>query len=79
MATHNVHIPDDLLNAVIVAAQAEGRTPEELLAHAVGQYLAHRDLDDLVARGRAYSRHLNRKPSDVLRLIQESRNEQLGR
>ena len=79
MAANNAHIPGDLLNAVSAAAQAEGKTADELLAEAARRYLAHKELDGLVERGRSYSRRLNRKPSDVLRLIEESRNEQRGR
>ena len=79
MATNNAHIPDDLLTAVNAVAQAEGKTIDDILAEAARRYLAHKELDDLVERGRSYSQRLDRKPSDVARLIQESRTEQRGR
>jgi len=68
MATNNAHIPDDLMTALRAAARAEGKTAD-----------AHKELDDLVERGRSYSRRLGRKPSDVARLIQETRAGQRGR
>ena len=48
---NNVHIPDQLLSAMNVAAQAEGKTADELLADAARRYLAHKELDDLVESG----------------------------
>ena len=65
MATNNLHIPDDLLNAATAIAQADGKTTDELAADAVRRYLAHRKLGYTEA--------------DVPRLIAESRREQRGR
>lgn len=79
MATNNAHLPDDLLVALTAAAQAEGKTTAEILAEAVQRYLAHKELDGLVERGRSYAERLGRKPSDVARLIRESRTGEHGR
>ena len=76
MATqNNLHVPDDLLNAVNEAARADGVSTEELAADALRRYLAHRKLDELGRYGREQSRRLGYTEEDALRLIAESRNE----
>ena len=42
MATNNLHIPDDLLNAANIAALAEGKTTDELAADALRRYLVQK-------------------------------------
>ncbi|PWU05148.1 MAG: hypothetical protein C5B51_15310 [Terriglobia bacterium] len=80
MATlNNLHVPDDLLNAVNEAARADGVTAEELAADALRRYLAHRKLEDLGEYGREQSRRLGITEDDIPGLIAESRNEPRGR
>ncbi|HJT88750.1 MAG TPA: hypothetical protein VJ732_12860 [Bryobacteraceae bacterium] len=80
MATHNnLHVPDDLLNAVNEAARADGITTEELAADALRRYLAHRKLEALSQYGRDQARRLGYTEDDVPRLISDSRNETRGR
>jgi metal-responsive CopG/Arc/MetJ family transcriptional regulator len=80
MATRdNLHIPDDLLNAVNEAASAEGKTTDEIAADALQRYLAHRKLEELRKYGREQSRRLGYTEADVPRLIAESRRENRGR
>ena len=80
MATqNNLHIPDDLLSAVNEAANAEGKTTDELAAHALQRYLAHRKLEELGKYGREQSRRRGYTEADVPRLIAESRRENRGR
>ena len=79
MATNNLHIPDDLLNAATAIAQADGRTTDEPAADALRRYLAHRKLDELGKYGREQARKLSYTEADVARLIAESRREQRGR
>ena len=80
MAVQNkVHIPDDLLSAMHEAARADGKTPDELAADALQQYLAHRKLEELGKYGREQSRWLGLTEYDVPRLIAESRRGSPGR
>jgi hypothetical protein len=79
MATNNLHIPDDLLNAATAVAQADGKTTDELAADAMRRYLAHRKLDELGKYGRGQARKLGYTEADVPRLIAESRREQRDR
>ena len=75
VATNNLHIPDELLNAATVIAQADGKTTDELAADALRRYLAHRKLDELGEYGRERARKLGYTEADVPRLIAESRRE----
>jgi hypothetical protein len=80
MATrNNLHIPDDLLSAVNEAANAEGKTTDELAADVLQRYLAHRKLEELGKYGREQSRRRGYTEADVPRLIAESRRENRGR
>jgi hypothetical protein len=80
MATeNNLHIPDDLLRAVIEAATADGKTTDELAADALRRYLAHWQLEELGKYGRERSRRLGYAEADIPRLIAESRQENRGR
>jgi hypothetical protein len=76
MATgNNLHIPDDLLNAVCEAAAADGRSTDDVAAEALRRYLAHRKLAEIGEYGRGQSESLGYTEADVLRLIDESRRE----
>ena len=77
MATNNLHIPDDLLTVASAAAQADGKTTDELAADALRRYLAHRKLDELGKFGREQARKLGYTEAGVPRLIAESRREQV--
>jgi len=70
---NNVHIPDDLRSAMNTAAQAEGKTADELLAEAARRYLAHKELDDLVARGRTHAERAGRTPAEAVRAVRDLR------
>ena len=70
---NNVHIPDELLNAVNVAAQAEGKTADELLTEAASRYLAHKELEDLVARGSTHAMRAGRTPADAVAAVRDIR------
>jgi len=59
MAANNVHIPDDLLSEMNAAAQAQGKTADDLVAEAARLYLEPRSLDDLAAHGR-HAKHAGR-------------------
>jgi hypothetical protein len=52
---NNVHIPEELLNKLTAAAEAQGTTADELLAAAAHRFLEHKQLDELAARGRMYA------------------------
>jgi hypothetical protein len=76
MASQNtVHIPDDLLTAVSAAAQAEGKTADDLLAEAARRYLEHKELDELVERGRRHAARTGRRPSEAVMAVRDIRRE----
>jgi metal-responsive CopG/Arc/MetJ family transcriptional regulator len=70
---NNVHIPDKLLSAMNAAAQAEGKTADELLAEAARRYLAHKELDDLVARGRTHAERVGRTHAEAVTAVRDIR------
>jgi hypothetical protein len=70
---NNVHIPEKLLSAMNAAAQAVGKTADELLAEAARRYLAHKDLDDLVTRGRTHAGRAGRTPADAVTAVRDIR------
>ena len=73
MAANNVHIPDDLLNEMNAAAQAQGKTADDLVAEAARLYLEHKTLDDLAARGRAHAECAGRSASDAVAAVRDIR------
>jgi hypothetical protein len=73
MQNNTITLPEELQSQMEAAAIAEGRSLTEVYTEAAQRYLAHRHLDDLGRRGHAYAVAQGRKPSDVLRLIEESR------
>jgi hypothetical protein len=70
---NNVHIPDNLLSAMSVAAQAEGKTADEVLAEAARRYLAHKELDDLVESGRTHAERVGRTPAEAVTTVRDIR------
>jgi hypothetical protein len=76
MEKNNVRVSDAVLAAMREAAQ--GEDVNGLFEIAAQRLLAHRRLDDLASRGRKYAQALGRRPSDTVRLVRESRNEQRG-
>lgn len=73
MAANNVHIPDDLLSEMNAAAQAQGKTADDLVAEAARLYLEHRALDDLAVRGRAHAERTGRSASDAVAAVRDIR------
>jgi len=70
---NNVHIPDKLLSAMSAAAQAEGKTADELLVEAACRYLAHKELDNLAARGRTHAARAARTPAEAAGAVRDIR------
>jgi len=70
---NNARIPDELLTAVNAAAEAEGKTSDDLLAEAARRYLEHKKLDDLVARGRIHAQRTGRRSSDSVTAVRAIR------
>jgi hypothetical protein len=70
---NNVHIPDELLSAMNAAAKAEGKTADDLLAEAARRYLEHKELDDLVGRGRRHAERSDHRPSDAVKAVRDVR------
>lgn len=77
----NVHLnlPTDLAAEMEATAAAEGKTPDELYQTAAQRFLAGRKLHELAEYGQAKAKSLGYQESDVMRLIEESRQEQRGR
>jgi len=73
MAANNIHIPDDLLSEMNAAAQAQGKTADDLVAEAARRYLDHKALDDLAARGSAHAKRAGRRASDAVAAVREVR------
>jgi hypothetical protein len=71
----NVCVSQKLLADMSAAAQAEGKTTDELFEEAARRLLEHRGLDALAERGREHARALGRQRSDAVRLTREFRAE----
>lgn len=55
--TVTISLSDDIQAQLEAAARADGKSVGEVYEEAAKRYFAHRDLDDLGARGRAYAKH----------------------
>ena len=76
----NIALAEDVFERVREQAQAEGKTPDEIVQEAAVRLLDARQtvgsLRSFVARNRARAEAMGLKESDVPRLIAESRAEQ---
>jgi hypothetical protein len=70
---NNAHIPEELLTAVNAAAQAEGKTADDLFAEAARRYLEDKERDELVERGRSHAARTGRRPSDAVAAARDIR------
>jgi len=75
----NVRLSEGLLAKIANAAQAENRTPDELLEDAAELYLKNRRWQKLLEFGEQNARDLGLTAEDVPRLIEEARYEQKER
>ena len=75
----SISLPEDLLAGIKVAAEAEHRSVDAVLAEAVQRYLEDRSWTRLLDYGAERARGLGIKESDIDRLIAESRAEQRNR
>jgi hypothetical protein len=75
---NNVHVSEDILEAMSREALASGEDVGRLFDRAADQFLAHRQIDELAAIGEGHARRLGLKPSDVVRLVREDRKQQRG-
>ena len=75
----NVAVPDDLLAQLESAAQAQGKTVDELIEDVARRHLARVRLDRFVHRNEERARELGINEEDVPRVIEEWRQEQHGR
>jgi hypothetical protein len=73
MAANNIHIPDDLLTEMNEAAQAQGKTADDLVTEAARRYLERKALDDLAARGRIHAQRAGRHESDAVAAVRDVR------
>jgi hypothetical protein len=75
----NVHIPDDLLAELRARAQAEGRTLDEIVEHALRAGLNERAWQDLLAYGRERGQASGISEEQVPEVVKEWRREQWER
>jgi metal-responsive CopG/Arc/MetJ family transcriptional regulator len=68
-------LPPEMREAIEEVARTENRQPGELVEEAVRQYLKDRHWHSLVTYGQERAHSLSYQPSDVNRLIAESRSE----
>jgi Arc/MetJ-type ribon-helix-helix transcriptional regulator len=71
----NVTVPEELLAEVQKAAQAEQRSPDEVVKLALERYLEERSWQKTIEGARQRSKDLGLTEADVPRLIAESRRE----
>lgn len=75
----NIKLPAALWSRMVDAAQAEGKTVEELFEEAALRLLQLRELRSFVAGNREIAAERGLTEADVPRLIAESRTERPGR
>jgi predicted transcriptional regulator len=68
-------LPPEMREAIEEVARTENRQPVELVEEAVGQFLKDRHWQSLVTYGQERAHGLGYRPSDVNRLIAQSRSE----
>jgi hypothetical protein len=71
----NTNIAEELLARVREAAEAEERSPEELIADALERYLRAKRFDRLASYGESRAHELGIREEDVPRLVKETRKE----
>jgi hypothetical protein len=74
-----IALPEDLLMAVAEIAQADGKTPEQVIEEVTRQMLRVRGLRSFVAENGRVAKAQGLSESDVSRLIEESRADSRGR
>ena len=72
---NTIHLTDGRYAELTQAAQARGKTPDELADEAIAMPLRTRRLDDVMEFGQRHTRELEIPESDVNRLIAEVRTE----
>ena len=72
---NTIHLTDDRFAELARAAQAWGKTPDELADEAIAMLLRMRGLDDLLEFGQRQARELGIPKRNVNRLISEVRAE----
>lgn len=75
---NNVHIPDEILDAVTVIARSEGKTADELITETTQTMLRIRGLQSFVAENRRLAERQGLTEADVPRLVKAYRHEQRG-
>ena len=66
---NNIHLTADRFAELACAAQAQGKTPDELADEAIAMLLRKRRLEDLMEYGQQRAQELGIKEDDVDRLI----------
>jgi hypothetical protein len=75
----SIKLPAELWSRMADAAQAEGKTVEDLFEEAALRLLQPRELRSFVASNRELATERGLTEADVPRLIAESRNQRPGR
>ena len=76
---NNVHVSDDVFEAMRGAAMAQNKEVDELFEAVAERYLAQRQLDDLAALSRQHAKELGRKPPESAGFGEYRNEQQRGR
>ena len=75
MAAGNISLPEPLLAEIQSVTEAQHRTPDELAADAIRQYLKEHSWVEFVERNARRAKEMGISEGDVDRLITEYRSE----
>jgi hypothetical protein len=73
VADSSIRMPEGLMAEVQQRAEAEQRSPEELVLEAVERYLVQKRRERLYARGEEQARKLGVREEDIPDIVKESR------
>ncbi len=77
-AAHNIPVSEQLFTQIQEAAEAEHRSPEEVVQDAVKLYLEELSWTKLLVYGQERARELGTTEADIDRAIAETRAQQRG-
>ena len=75
MSARSIHLTDARFAELLQVAQAQSRTPDELVDEAIAVLLRKRRLDNLMEFGQRHTQELGISEGEVERLISEVRAE----
>jgi regulator of protease activity HflC (stomatin/prohibitin superfamily) len=73
---NNAELSEPMLEAMRVIAQQAGKDLNSILNEAAEQYIARKEMHELMAYGKENASRLGRVPSDAVKFVREDRNNQ---